>query len=71
MFGFGSISGFPPFLQDINCRREEFRCRETLAMCQTTQSWDIDFLVGFLSPEEIDAIRGTLIEYLSKLDRLV
>lgn len=43
---------------------------ETL-ICTTTKSWDIDFLSGFISYDEIVAIRDIEIRDLSKSDRLV
>lgn len=40
-------------------------------ICPSTKSWDIDFLIGFLSQNEMAAIRDLQIEDLSKVDRLV
>lgn len=40
-------------------------------MCTNNKSWDIDFLMAFLSSEEMNAIRDTMIGDNSKWDQLV
>ncbi|KAB2628043.1 ribonuclease H protein [Pyrus ussuriensis x Pyrus communis] len=45
--------------------------RVELLMCTNNKSWDIDFLMAFLSTKEMNVIQDTVIGDTSKMDRLL
>lgn len=73
MFGLGLVSGYLLFLHPLprgGLLVSRNTCVETL-IYTTTKSWDIDFMSGFISQDEIVSICDIEIGDLSKSNQLV